>query len=132
MPTPSTALYAILSGAAGVAAIAGDRIYPGVVPQQDAWPALSFVRLDEDQESAMGADTSAQETAFEITATAADYDTAEALHEAVRAACRRSRGPLGGLQVDDILLQGGEGPILFDDPAGYEASQRIVMRYQSA
>lgn len=130
MPTASAALHARLSTVAGLMALVADRIYPGLVPENQTLPLVAFVRIDEDEEQAMGGDTDIQETAFEVTSFGADYDSTEAVHEAVRNALRRFTGTSGGVEVADILLRGGQGPLGFDDPVRYEATQTIALRYR--
>jgi hypothetical protein len=39
-----TELYAALSGAAGITALVGSRIYPDAIPEEVALPALVFSR----------------------------------------------------------------------------------------
>lgn len=39
------AVYAILTGDAGVAALAGDRVYPQEIPQDVALPAVAYARV---------------------------------------------------------------------------------------
>lgn len=39
------AVFAILTGDAGVAALAGDRVYPQVIPQDVALPAVAYARI---------------------------------------------------------------------------------------
>lgn len=129
MATASTAIYDRLSTFAGLVALIGTRVFPGAVPQEEDWPAVAYVRIDEDQEEAFGVDPTNRETGFEVTSTGRDYDEAEAVHIQVRKALQRARGTFGGVEVHDILLRGGEGPMELDDPKCYEATQRIVVRY---
>lgn len=129
MATASGALYARLSGFAGLAALVGTRIHPGLVPQTETMPYVAFVRIDEDGEEAMGQDITEDETLFEVASMGATYDSAEAVHEQVRAALRRFRGPFGGVTVNDCMLRGGEGPVFLDDPSQFEAVQRVALRY---
>jgi hypothetical protein len=41
-----TSTYSTLSGAAGVTALVGTRIYPDVVPQEKALPAIAIARTE--------------------------------------------------------------------------------------
>ena len=131
MATPSAGLYARLSGFAGLTALVSTRIYPGVVPQEQVEPAVAFVRIDEPEEvEAMGENADILETRFEVTSLGPTYDSCEAVHEQVRAACRRFRGTVGGLEITDTLLREGEGPLALDDPPTYEATQDVLVRYR--
>ena len=129
MATASNAVYARLSGFAGLAALVGTRIYPGRVPQDAVLPFVSYVRIDEDGEEAMGDDADHDETLFEVASIGASYDSAESVHEQVRGALRRFRGSYGAVTVHDCLFRGGEGPVFLDDPAQFEATQRVALRY---
>ena len=41
-----TQLYTLLSGAAGVTALASDRVYPDLIPENKATPYIGFERTD--------------------------------------------------------------------------------------
>lgn len=130
MATASAALYARLNGDAALSALVGTRTYPGLVPQDQVLPMVAFVRVDESEDELMGGDADIEQTGYEVTSFGSDYDSCEAVHEAVRNALRRFRGTSGGVEVVDCLLREGQGPLAFDDPTRYEATQSIALRYR--
>lgn len=132
MATVSGALNGRLLACVPLTTLIAARLYPGVVPQEETTPYVAFVRMDEDESDVegMGADGDIAETGFEIMSVAGDYDTCEAVHEAVRDGLRRFRGTVNGVEVTDILLRGGEGPLFMDAPPLFEATQRVTVRYR--
>lgn len=132
VPTVSQALNGRLNAVPGVTDLVAERIYPGTVPQEVAGPTIGFMRTDEDtdDEPAFEADSDIRETLFELVSIGRDYDECEQVHEQVRRALRRFRGTVNGVEVTDMLLRGGEGPLAVDEPASYEATQRVAVRYR--
>ena len=65
------AVYAILSGDAGVAAIAGNRIYPNRTPQDVALPAVAYFRVSTRRRATHGSPASLARPRIQTTAQAA-------------------------------------------------------------
>lgn len=83
-----TTLYATLSGAAGVAAIVAARIYPDVVPQDAALPCVGFARAETEYTATIHtAAPVAEDAFFDISCMATTRSGADALADAVVAAC---------------------------------------------
>lgn len=130
MPTVSDALRARLADFPSLASLVSDRVFPAFVDEDEPAPYVMYLRIDSDEVEAMGENVDIQETTFEILSVGATYEQAEQIHEEVRAACRRFSGTAGGVEVTDMLLRGGEGPVLVEDPSLYEATQRVAVRYR--
>lgn len=87
-----TTLYSTLSGAAGVSAIVAARIYPDVVPQDAALPCIGFARGETDYTTTIHATGPvAEDAVFEVSCMATTRSGADALAEAVIAACNTAR-----------------------------------------
>ncbi len=83
-----TVLYSTLSGAAGVTAIVSTRIYPDVVPQEAALPAIAFARAETEYVNTIHGTTVAKRAVLEVWCMAAGRAAAEALGDAVESAAR--------------------------------------------
>lgn len=82
-----TELYSVLSGAAGVTALVGTRIYPDVVPVQKDLPAIAFMRSETEYVNTIhGTAPLAKVVTLEVGCMAAVRLDAEALADAVEAA----------------------------------------------
>ena len=115
------AIYAQLSGDAGVTALVGARIYAQRLPQRPTLPALSYTSISKIRPQAMGVATGLSETRVQVDAWATDYATVRGLADAVRAALERARGSIGGVTVQDILPE-NEGDALDDEGTRYRVS----------
>lgn len=130
MAVVSDGLYGRLAAATALTTLIGSRIFPAFVPQGTATPYVVFLRTDEIEDEAMTANSDVLQTEFDVLSIGATYAEAEGVHEAVRNACRRFQGTVGGVEIADMLLRGGDGPIYNDDPPLYEATQRVAVRYR--
>ena len=82
-----TILYAALSGAGGIAALVGDRIYPGLLPQGKAIPALVYRRADTEYITTIHSSTPrGSRVEMEVMAIASTNGAAEAIGDAVEVA----------------------------------------------
>jgi hypothetical protein len=80
-------LYTTLTAATAVTAIVSTRIYPDVVPQEQAVPAIAYARLETDPVITLHSNAPVAETAtLEVVCMASTRAGAEALGDAVRAA----------------------------------------------
>lgn len=74
-------MYQALSGAAGIAALVSTRIYPLVLPQSVAYPAISYQRISNTGQ--MGT-TALRESRWQVNCWALTYTAAQALAVAVK------------------------------------------------
>jgi hypothetical protein len=81
-----TELYAALSSAAGVAALAGEAIYPDIAPQEVALPCIAFQRIGTEYINTIHGAVAAATATLEIWCMAGSRSEAEALADASLAA----------------------------------------------
>lgn len=105
MASLEAALFSKLSADAGVSGIAGTRIYPVEAPEGAALPHLVYTGAGGGRVRAMQADTGVQPRRVQITAKAADFDTALALAEAVKAALKDWRDPASTPVIMDCAFE---------------------------
>jgi hypothetical protein len=90
------ALYSKLSTTSGVMTICSTRIYPNVIPQDAAMPALAYQRISTVRYMAHDGPTGVAQARFQFTCSAALYSTARSLANAIRVALDGFSGLMGG------------------------------------
>lgn len=102
-------LYAFLSAEAGIAAIAGDRIWPEVIPDQvfdtaSKRPCLVYRRNSAARSVTFCRTVGLIASTFDIDCYAKTYDGAEQLAAAVRSALTDYTGMMGSVPVNRVFL----------------------------
>lgn len=97
-------LYTILSGAGGVTALAGTRIYPLLIPQEAALPALAYQRISGRRTMAHDGPITLTRARVQITCVAETYSQAKSLAAAVQAALDGYRGTVGSHAILHAFL----------------------------
>jgi hypothetical protein len=89
----SADFYSRLISHAGLSALVGDRIYPLVLPQNTALPAVVYQRISGQRIQNLTRDTGGpQRIRVQLTAWAEDVDTANSVAEQVRQAMEAATG----------------------------------------
>ncbi len=127
-------IHALLVGNAPLLALLGNgsaSVYPGVVPQGAALPALAVEHIDSvDLPTIDAAHYALVQARIEVTVLAADYVTQKTVLDAVRVACQYQRGTLAGVPVNTVV-RASMGPDLRDDDIGvYRQSIDFYVSYQ--
>jgi hypothetical protein len=76
-------IFSILTGYTAVAAVVGTRVYPLVLPQKAALPAVSYLRVDGVQDSNLSGNSGLEVVRVQIDCWAETYAGAKALASAV-------------------------------------------------
>ena len=113
MARAEKALYARLSGHAGVSALVALRIYPAPAPQGTDYPLVTYQRFGGTRYSAHGDDTGLATALFQITSWDGEYDDAADLSTQVRLALQRYSGSEGSVTVQASFIENENH--LFDD-----------------
>src|SRR5262245_44537235 len=104
MPQLEEAVYARLSGFAGLSALVSARIYLDKAPQGGVFPLVVFQRISALRTSAMGVDTGVVRARIQTTSWATTPGSAKNIKEQVRYALQRWMGTAAGVVVLDSLL----------------------------
>lgn len=100
------ALFARLSGFAGLSAIVAARIYPiGNVPQNPTKPYVTYQQIDEPREHAMGVDPPIRQPRFQFSAWADDSTSCRDVAAQIDAALSRFSGTQASIVIQDILKE---------------------------
>lgn len=100
-----TVLYDRGRAHAGLSALIGTRLYPGVLPQKCTYPAVNYSRVFASRVSAMGADTGLVRARFQFDIWADTYAVARAIAEQVRL-CYQRWSNTAGTVIQDIYFVG--------------------------
>ena len=102
------ALYSCLTSDAGVAALVSTRIYPNVVPQDIALPAVAYQRISTTRVMAHDGPTGVANARFQFTVSASTYSSARNVANAIRTALDGFSGLMGGqsgVKVEAVFVE---------------------------
>lgn len=97
-------LRLVLTSDAGVAALAGDRVFTEVLPQASAVPAVVFTEVAGDDDVALDGPTGASSRRVQIDSWAKTRAEATALGVAVKASLASHVGAAAGFSVEGAFL----------------------------
>lgn len=97
------ALVYLLTSSAEVAGVVGQRVYPLVVPQDAARPAIGYQRISAQPDHAHTGFSLMTETRWQITIEATSYAQAQQIARAIRRALSGYHGTVGDLQVFSVF-----------------------------
>lgn len=102
-------LYAYLKDVANLKALIADRLYPGVMPQAGATPAVVYTRVSSVREHTMGDDPGLASPRVQLSCYAQTYAGAKSVAAEVRRALQNQRdvtwGGVGGVKVHAVLVE---------------------------
>lgn len=113
--TVEEALYSILSGNAGVAALVSTRIYPVQPPQGATAPWVVYSKAASPRELTYGQDLGGHPH-FDLVCTGKTFDSAAAVSLAVRAALQNYTGLVGGAGGCSIVAAQQQNEVDMYDP----------------
>lgn len=108
MSSIKEALYQHLISQAAVTVLAGSRVYPDILPQEPALPAVTYIRRGVERSKTFCGTESLARSSFQLDTWAKTYAEAEELAQAVRAALTDFVGTMGGspgVYVSDVALE---------------------------
>ena len=127
------ALYAHLKAHTGLSSLVGTRIYPLVLPQNPALPAVTYQKISRAGERVMNNSTTlVVRTRFQISCWATSYSNAKDVAEQVKLALQDYSGLMGGaggVQVLDVNVV-GEQDIYEPDTGIYHLPVDVMIYHQ--
>ena len=102
------AIYSQLVGDATIGAAVGTRVFPDVIPEDAALPAIAYQRISTPRLYSMSGPSGLAWPRFQFTMKATLYATAQALANALRASLSDYKGVMGGgagVRVDAIFIE---------------------------
>lgn len=98
-------LFTFLTGAAGVTALVGTRVFPGVIPQGAAQPAIVYAKRSRNRQQLFCGTDGLKQTRVDIDCYATSYRQSVLLANAVTAALEDFSGTMGTTRVPRIFLE---------------------------
>lgn len=118
------AIHAYLSQQDTVVAIAGDRIYPEMKPEDRDYPCITYSRERTQRDLILEGQSALVKTEMQVDAWAEDYKPAKLLQRAIQASLRnQSLITMGGLFVDKVYLEDVEADVYESQIDRYRSSQ---------
>ena len=96
------AVYSILSNNTDVTGLVSTRIYPELLPQDCALPAVTYARISTMRHSAMEADPNFAETRMQISSWSSSFSVVQNLSDKVRLAFWRFTGSTASVTIEDV------------------------------
>jgi hypothetical protein len=84
--TVETDFYALLTGSAGMTALVAQRIYPDILPEKAAWPAIVFARQATEHDRLIDGTIAATRVELSVQVWAETRTSAAAVSDAIEAA----------------------------------------------
>lgn len=108
-------IKALLEAAAGVTALAGQRLYSGARPEGDPLPAVVWIEIHDAPRPPIAGTPGSEpcDARIQVNCLASSSAGVKALKDAVIAACHRQAGVIGGITVTAVL-QDMAGPRSYD------------------
>jgi len=103
--TIETALFAIITGDATIESLIASRVYPNVVPQGAAMPAITYQQISGPRDHVMDGPSGLVGARFQLNCWSGDYAQARQLAEAVRKELNGYSGTVNTRQISAILLE---------------------------
>lgn len=114
----------------GLSTVAGDRIYPQILPQKPTFPAITFNQVSGVRERDLCGPTGRTKPRITINAWAERYADARALADQIRVGLSGFKGTIGdspGTTVDDLILDNEFDQ--YEDEAGTKGVHRVLQDY---
>lgn len=127
-----SALHALLSANAPLAALVGDRIYPHALPEGCVLPALVVELVSDVPQPTLDATAGygLSQARMQVTGLAATYPGLKDLLAAVVSACNYQRGVLAGVRVNSIARALTGPDMADDDRTVFHQSIDFLVTYQ--
>lgn len=128
--TMEASLFSFLTGNAGIAALVGTRVYPGIIPQSGVQPCIVYNKSSRGRQQTFCSTSNLMVTRLEIDCYADTYIQSVALANAVTAALQEFSGDMYGTDVPRIFLE-NEIDLSDIEPGLYRQSQTWAMWHRS-
>lgn len=128
--TMEASLFSYLSTNAGITAIIGTRVYPGIIPQSGVQPCIVYNKQSRTRQQLFCGTDGLLSTRLEIDCYADSYIKSVALANAVTAALQDFSGNMAGTEVPRIFLE-NEIDLSDIEPGLYRQSQTWAMWHRT-
>lgn len=131
MTNPGTAIYNLLKDDAGVGAIIGDKIYPGIIPDNVAYPAVRYTELTQRFDETKDGPIATGEHSFEVHIYSYEYAQAHRLATAIKTALDWYNGTVNNVAIERIRLVDQSDDPFQDEKELFQITQEYNIRVGS-
>lgn len=103
--TVESALYTLLTSDSGVTALVGTRIYPLLVPDGTALPAVAYQQISMIPRKTHSGPNALRHERYQLTVHASGYDSGRAVQRALRDCLDGYVGEIGSVRIGEIQVQ---------------------------
>lgn len=125
------AIYERLTTYAGLAALVGARVYPVILPQSPALPAVTYTKVTNEHVQSHGGASGLAMPRFQVDSWATTYASAKAVAEQVRLALLGFRGAVAGVLIGGVLAE-TETDVYEPETRIYRVSQDYRIAHEEA
>lgn len=100
------AVFYQLANTAGVTALVGTRVYPGLLPQQPTMPALVYQLINNDRVQVHRGQTTGAKARIQVTCWGNSEASVAAVKEQVRVAMIAMAGSVASVTIDGVVCEG--------------------------
>jgi len=129
MSTIDTALYARLSGYAGLTALVSTRIYPAPIPQNPTYPLVTYQEIDRVSPHTMGTLAGVTHIRYQIDSWATTLAGAKAVAAQVEAALDNYAGTSDTIVILNCFLESGQSSPYDDAEGVHRYIQDFIVEY---
>ena len=123
-------VYFILTNASAVTSLVATRIYPGVLPEGEALPALTIFDIDENptgtKDSASAVDVYEVQVSIHVAASLG-YEQIKPISAAIKTALNRVTGTINGISLNGLTFVGAS-PEYESDSNTFSKALRFSVR----
>ena len=130
MGTMDSALFARLSGFAGLNALVSTRIYPPPAPQDALYPLVTWQEIDRQSIHVMGGTAGIVHIRYQVDSWAETLSGAKAVAAQVEAALDNWSGTSDGVVIKNCFLESGQSSPYNDSEGLHRYIQDISIEYE--
>lgn len=125
---PGTAIYRLLRDDATVGAIIGDKIYPGIIPESIAYPAVRYSELSQVFDETKDGPIATGEHSFEVHIYSLEYSQAQRIATAIKSALDWYTGTVNSIVIERIRFTDQSDDPFQDEKELFQITQEYSIR----
>lgn len=131
MTNPGTAIYNLLKDDSAVGAIIGDKIYPGIIPENTAYPAVRYTELVQTYDQSKDGPIETGNHIFEVHIFSYEYAQVHRIATAIKSALNWYSGTVNGVVIERIWRDEQSDEAYQDEKGIFQITQEYNIRVGS-
>lgn len=125
---PGSAIYNLLKDSAGVGALIGNKIYPGIILPDIDFPAVSYSELEQQYDESKDGPIPTGNHNFDVDIYAKDYPNAQAIASAIKDTLDWYTGTVNTIQIERIRLLDQQDMPYIEEKELFQITQTFAIR----